>query len=184
MDIRQLRYFIAIAEEKQITAASKRLHMTQPPLSQQLSSMEQELGVDLFSRNGRYLELTEAGEALYRNAINIVNLMGEVNIEVKEVGIGIRGKLLIGINTLSHYDLSGLLKSFNKRYPQITYKIQQNESGQLCKLLNERVIELAIVRFPVELKDFSVLYFKPEPFYFVVSKEISINSENIFLIDV
>ena len=71
LDIRQLRYFIAIAEEKQITAAAKRLHMTQPPLSQQLSSMEEKLGVELFSRNGRYLELTDAGDALYRNAINI-----------------------------------------------------------------------------------------------------------------
>lgn len=179
MDIRQLRYFIAIAEEKQITAASKRLHMTQPPLSQQLGSMEQELGVDLFSRKGRYLELTDAGEALYRNAINIINLMGEMDIEVKEVGVGMRGKLLMGINTLSHYDLGDLLERFNKMYPQITYKIQQNESGQLCKLLKERVIELAIVRFPIELKDFSVLYFKPESFYFVVSSEISINSENI-----
>lgn len=179
MDIRQLRYFIAIAEEKQITRASKRLHMTQPPLSQQLNSMEQELGVKLFSKNGKYLELTDAGEAFYRNAINIINLMSEMNIEVKEVGIGMRGKLLIGINTLSHYNLSIFLKVFKDKYPQITYKVQQNESGQLCKLLKERSIELAIVRFPVELKDFDVIHFEPEPFYFVTCNEISINSKSI-----
>lgn len=62
MDIRQLRYFIAIAEEKQITAAAQRLHMTQPPLGQQLKNLEQELGVQLVIRNGKVLELTDAGQ--------------------------------------------------------------------------------------------------------------------------
>lgn len=63
MDIKQCRYFIAIAEEKQITAAARRLHMAQPPLSQQLKLMEEELGVILFERKGRMMELTQAGRS-------------------------------------------------------------------------------------------------------------------------
>ncbi|MGR5969170.1 LysR family transcriptional regulator [Bacillus paranthracis] len=62
MDIRKLRYFIVIAEEKQLTRAAQRLHMAQPPLSRQLSLLEQELSVNLFERNGRNMHLTEEGK--------------------------------------------------------------------------------------------------------------------------
>ena len=69
MDIRKLRYFIVIAEEKQLTRAAQRLHMAQPPLSRQLSLLEQkELSVNLFERNGRNMHLTEEGKILYTKA--------------------------------------------------------------------------------------------------------------------
>ncbi len=68
MDIRKLRYFIVIAEEKQLTRAAQRLHMAQPPLSRQLSLLEQELSVNLFERNGRNMYLTEEGNILYTKA--------------------------------------------------------------------------------------------------------------------
>ncbi|KMT21957.1 LysR family transcriptional regulator [Clostridium cylindrosporum] len=184
MDIKQLRYFVAIVEEGQITAAAKRLHMTQPPLSQQLSIMEEELGTRLFHKVGKRLELTDAGEALYRNAINIVNLMEESNKEVKEIGKGDRGKLLIGVNTLSHYKLSSVLRRFQERHPEVSYKVQQNESGQLCKLLKEREIELAIVRFPVDLKNFSAFYFKEDPFYFVTSNKLALQGNKVSYEDI
>lgn len=179
MNIRQLRYFIAIAEERQITAAARKLHMTQPPLSQQLSSMEEELGVELVIRSGKFLELTDAGRALYKNALKIVGLIDESNMEIKEIGKGMRGRLEIGINTLSYHRLPSLLRAFQRKYPNISYKVQQNESGQLCKLLKDRSIELAIVRLPVELEDLSILYFKPEPFYFVISKDLKLSSKKI-----
>lgn len=181
MDIRQLRYFIAIAEERKITAAAKRLHIAQPPLSQQLKSMEQELGVQLILRNGKYLELTEAGQALYKHAVTITNLLEESQIEVKEMGSGTRGKLTIGVNTLSFGPLPELLQAFQKQYPNLAYKIQQNESAQLCKLVRERVIELAIIRFPLELNDFSILHLYTEPFYFITTArgETDIHSPRI-----
>lgn len=179
MDIRQLRYFIAIAEEKQITAAASKLHISQPPLSQQLKIMEQELGVDLVVRNGKYLELTDAGQTLYKHALKITNLMEESQIEVKEVGVGARGKLTIGVNTLSDDQLPKLLRKFQERFPNITYKVQQNESAQLCKMVKERAIELAIVRLPLDLHDFSVLPFRTEPFYFVTSDMKNASSKQI-----
>ncbi len=69
MDIRQLRYFIAIVEEKSISAAARRLHLSQPPLSQQLKAMEEELGALLVERSGKRLEVTDAGKALYTYAL-------------------------------------------------------------------------------------------------------------------
>ena len=77
MDIRQLRYFLMIADEKQVSAAAKKLYMSQPPLSQQLKNLEASVGEKLFERSGKYLEMTEAGKVLYKYAIQITQLLEE-----------------------------------------------------------------------------------------------------------
>ncbi|MCS7458575.1 LysR family transcriptional regulator [Paenibacillus doosanensis] len=169
MDIRQLRYFIAIAEERKISAAAQRLHLSQPPLSQQLKAMEEELGTVLVERSGKLLELTESGKALYRYALQMTQLMEEAVSEVKEVGNGVKGCLNIGVNTLSSVELPGLLHQFKRLYPHVTYKIQQNESSRLCDLVKNRALELALIRLPLQLDDFSVFHLRNEPFYFITS---------------
>ncbi|MGM0837213.1 MAG: LysR family transcriptional regulator [Bacillota bacterium] len=167
MDIRQLRYFTVIAEEKNISQAARKLHMSQPPLSQQLKQMEENLGVALVYREGKKLHLTEAGERLYHHAVQITKLMEESMEEVKEVGQGLKGTLKFGVNTLSETSLPQHLFEFRGQYPGVTYEIHQNESGQLFQLLRERVIDLAIIRFPVQSEEFSSIMLKNEPFYFV-----------------
>ncbi|MBW7476099.1 LysR family transcriptional regulator [Paenibacillus oenotherae] len=179
MDLKQCRYFIAIAEERQITAAARRLHMAQPPLSQQLMMMERELGTALFERLGRHMELTDAGKKLYEYAVNMTKFMEEAIAEVREIGEGMRGKLTIGVNTLSDARLPGLLRTFRRRYPNITYKIQQNESRQLCALLADRAIELALVRLPVPLHDISMLPLEEEPFYFATVEPMELPEDGI-----
>lgn len=179
VDIRQLRYFIAIVEEGSISAAAKRLHLSQPPLSQQLKSMEEELGSTLVERNRKHLKLTEAGKALYKYALQMDQLMAEAKREVMEVGSGVKGRLTIGVNTLSVAELPEILHSFRKQYPKVTYTIQQNESSLLCELVKDRTIELAIIRLPLELDDFSVLHLYAEPFYVITS-----NKEKLFKEDV
>ncbi|MBD2862258.1 LysR family transcriptional regulator [Paenibacillus oceani] len=171
MDIRQLRYFIAIVEEGRISAAAEKLHMSQPPLSQQLKAMEEELGLQLVERSGKNFEVTEAGKSLYKYALQLTQLMEEAKTEVKEVGKGVNGKLKIGINTFSVAGLAGMLHRFQKQYPKVTYKIQQNESAHLCNLVKERSIELAIIRLPLELSPFSVLHLFAEPFYFITCSQ-------------
>lgn len=181
IDIRQLRYFIAIVEERKISAAAKRLHMSQPPLSQQLKAMEDELGSKLFERSGKFLELTEAGKALYKNALKITQLMEETKAEVKEVGKGVNGRLTMGVNTFSVSGLPQLLAQFQKQYPKITYKIQQNESSHLCQLVRDRIVELAIIRLPLNLDDFSVLHLCNEPFCFITSKKRTLDVQEVTL---
>ena len=171
MDIRQLKYFIAIVEERKISAAAQRLHMSQPPLSQQLKAMEDELGTRLVERSGKTLELTASGKALYQYALQMTRLMDEAVSEVMEVGKGAKGSLNIGINTLSSVELPELLHRFKARYPHVTYKIQQNESSRLCELVKSRMLELAIIRLPLELDAFSVIHLRTEPFYFLTSRE-------------
>lgn len=184
MDIRQLRYFIAIVEERKISAAAERLHISQPPLSQQLKTMEEELGSKLVERSGKHFEVTEAGKALYKYALRVTQLMEEAKIEVKEVGKGVNGRLTIGINTFSVVKLPEILHKFQKQYPKVTYKIQQNESAHLCKLVRERIVELAIIRLPLELDNLSVLHLHSEPFYFITSKKRKQTGDEVSLADI
>ncbi|MEK0314847.1 LysR family transcriptional regulator [Cohnella sp. 56] len=170
MDIKQLRYFIAIVEEKSISAAARRLHLSQPPLSQQLKAMEEELGTLLVERSGKSMEVTDAGKTLYAYALQMDQLMQEAKMEVKEVGDGVNGRLTMGVNTFSVADLSDILHRFQQRYPKVTYKIQQNESAHLCRLVRDRAIEFAFVRLPLELDDFSVVHLYTEPFYWIASR--------------
>ncbi|MBB6669128.1 LysR family transcriptional regulator [Cohnella nanjingensis] len=184
MDIRQLRYFIAIVEEGKISAAAERLHLSQPPLSQQLKTMEEELGSKLIERSGKSFEVTEAGKALYKYALQMTQLMEEAKIEVKEVGAGVNGKLTIGINTFSVVGLPEILQQFQQSYPKVTYKIQQNESALLCDLVRNRAVELAIIRLPLELSSFSVVHLHTEPFYFIASKRQKGMDREVALADI
>jgi LysR family transcriptional regulator, salicylic acid-responsive activator of bsdBCD len=167
MDFKQLRYFIAIAEEKNITAAANRLHMSQPPLSMQLKQLEEELGVRLVERNGKKMELTDKGILLYQHALDLVNSMEEVKNELQETEEGKKGILSVGINTLSVPGFSQLLQTFHRLYPLVTLKIVQNDSFYLSELVKSRTIELAFVRLPLEHRGLAYHQLFKENFVFV-----------------
>ncbi|MDT9023341.1 MULTISPECIES: LysR family transcriptional regulator [Rossellomorea] len=169
LDLKQLRYFMTIVEEKTILAAAKRLHMSQPPLSQQLRTMEENLGVSLFYRKGRKLVITEAGKALYQHAYQMIKLLEAAEAEVKEIGSGEKGKLRIGVNTLSDIDLPHILAKYEKKYPNITYNIHQNESSQLIHLLELREIDAALIRMPFSADNMVKVVLQDEPFYYITS---------------
>lgn len=168
MDIRQLRYFIAIAEEKQLTRAAHRLHMAQPPLSRQLALIEQELSVPLFERNGRDMYLTEEGKLLYKRAKSIVNQLEETVVEIKDMEEGIRGVLSIGIVHSCIPFISEKIRYFRENYPLVTLKIWENNPSYLCKQLEERDIELALLRAPFKKAIFSSVRLSEEPFVLVM----------------
>lgn len=171
MDIKQLRYFIAIAEEKNITAAANRLHMSQPPLSMQLKQLEEELDVKLFERNGKSMELTDKGEVLYQRALRLVNNVEEIKNEIQETEEGTKGVLAVGINTLSVSGFSDMLQAFHKKYPLVTLKVVQNDSFYLAEMVKTRAIEMAFVRLPLEHRGFIYQHLVSEPFVFVSNKK-------------
>lgn len=184
MDVRQLRYFIAIAEERTITAAARRLHIAQPPLSQQLKALERELGVQLISRSRKGLELTEAGQALYRHATMLLKQMEAAEQIVRDIGGGTQGTLKIGVNTLSDRRLPDWLRAFRASRPDMRYKIHQNDSRQLCKLVKERDIELALIRLPLDLQEYCVHPFPAEPFYFLAGRSFQPSRPELTLQDI
>ncbi|WHY87197.1 LysR family transcriptional regulator [Neobacillus novalis] len=167
MDIKQLRYFIAIAEEKNITAAANRLHLSQPPLSIMVKQLEDELGVKLIERNGRSMELTDKGYVLYKRAIHLVNSFEEIKNELQDTEEGKKGVLNVGINTLSVSGFSEMLQSFYKNNPLVSLKIVQNDSLYLAELVKNRVIEIAFVRLPLEHRGLTYHHLINEPFVFV-----------------
>lgn len=168
MDIRQLRYFIVIAEERQLTRAAHRLHMAQPPLSRQLSLLEQELSIKLFERNGRNMHLTEEGEILYTKAKNIIHQLEETITEIKDTGEGLRGNLSIGAFHSCIPFLSEKIRYFQDNYPNVSLKIWEGGPLYLIEQLENRNIELAILRTPFNKDVFSSICLSKEPFVLVM----------------
>ncbi len=172
MDIKQLSYFVAIAEEKNITAAANRLHMSQPPLSIQLKQLEEELGVRLIERNGKRFDLTDKGLVLYKHALTLINEMEEIKNELKETEEGTKGTLSVGINTLSVPGFTEILEAFHQKYPQVSLKIVQNDSFHLTELVKNRVVELAFVRLPLEHQGLAYHHLFSESFVFVSTEPV------------
>ncbi|GAB6927774.1 transcriptional regulator BsdA [Paenibacillus sp. JCM 10914] len=172
MDIRQLRYFLTIAQEGQITRAAKVLNMEQPPLSRQLKLMEDELGVPLFDRTGKQLQLTHAGQLLQQRAASLLNQFNETVTEVKEIHAGIRGVLSIGSVVSCISLLPQRIQIFRQQYPEVTFKIREGDHSLLADQLDKRNIELAVTRLPFESnfgpERYAVLPLPSDPFVAVI----------------
>ncbi|NEZ01003.1 LysR family transcriptional regulator [Heyndrickxia shackletonii] len=152
MDLKKLVYFVTIAEEGQITRAAKRLHIAQPPLSMQLKSLEEELGVILIKRDkgGFAFELTPAGLTFYKRAKEVLNSINEMVTEVKEEQAGIRGKLSIGTVMSCVPYLPPVLKVFQEKYPDVSFQLFEEDSQRVEDLLQSKEIELGIIRLPLQ----------------------------------
>lgn len=168
MDIRQLRYFVTIAEEGQLTRAAKRLHMAQPPLSRQLMLLEEELGVALMDRNGRSMELTEAGKLLHHRAQSLLHQLDQTVTEVKETGEGLRGVLSVGTVISCTPYLTSRIRYFREHYPHVQFKLWEGTPTDLSEHLEKRNIELALVRDLVKMDPFSMIRLPAEPFVLVM----------------
>lgn len=172
MDIRQLRYFLAIANEGQITRAAKILNMEQPPLSRQLKLMEQELNVTLFDRSGKGLTLTHAGELLRDKAEQLLYQFNETMKEVKELDSGMQGMLAIGSVVSCISLLPPRIDRFRQLYPKVTFKIAEGDHFILGSQLERRSIELIVARLPFEspndTEPYEVLSLPSDPFVAVL----------------
>lgn len=150
MDIRQLRYFCAIAEEGQISRAAQRLHIAQPPLSYQLKLLEEELGVKLVDRNTRSLSLTQAGHVFYQRAEQILGMLQAAASEVKDVEYGVNGILAIGSPpAIGNIYIPERIARFHKEYPYVRFQWREGNTFRILELLESDMIEFGIVRLPV-----------------------------------
>jgi DNA-binding transcriptional LysR family regulator len=138
MDLRQIRYFIAVAEERSFTVAARRLHLSQPPLSQQIQALEAALGTQLLHRTSRRVELTQAGEALLTRARTIQQQIKLAEDEVRAIGAGLIGSLDVGATgSILRGRLADLLAAYRKEAPAVKMTVhEQAPALQIAALLN------------------------------------------------
>lgn len=170
MDIKQLKYFVTVANEGQITRAAQKLFMAQPPLSRHIIELEKEIGKPLFLRTKKGLELTSAGEALLQKAQDLIfqieNLKYYINDDIPE---NLSGILKIGSLISCTPKLTDYLKKFASFHPHVTYKIWEDTPNNLLDLLYKREIELLFLRTPTfNAGSLAVVPLAAEQFYLAV----------------
>jgi DNA-binding transcriptional LysR family regulator len=172
MDIKQLKYFLTIANEGSISKAADILHMAQPPLSQQLKALENELGVTLFERNTRNMKLTDVGEKLIYRATQILNLVELTTREIIDLTDGLDGTLSIGtVSSAGVTFLYEIINNFHKKYNHINFEIIDEDTYSIINLLKNRSIDIGIIRTPFDLEDFEYIYLPSEPLVIASTKK-------------
>lgn len=164
MNMKQLLYFVTVVEEGNITAASRKLHIAQPALSNQMKRLEEELDAKLFHRGPRKITLTEAGEILLTKANNILELKHSIKRELEDNKSGFKGTLKVGAVSAIDVDLleNNFLK-FHRAYSKVKYEIYEGITPEIIELLFSRVIEIGIVRTPFDTTGLKTIYLEDEP---------------------
>ncbi|MBO8140792.1 MAG: LysR family transcriptional regulator [Firmicutes bacterium] len=146
MELRQLRYFLALAQHLHFARAAESLHIAQPSLSQQIRALEDELGVTLFERSKRHVALTADGEALLPYARQMVALAEDARAELAERGRLRRGRVRLGTTpTLGGHLLPRLISGFFELYPGLELTITEDGSDRLARGLEEGRLDLALL---------------------------------------
>ena len=152
MELRVLKYFLAVAREENITKAAALLHLTQPTLSRQLMQLEEELGVQLFRRSRYHIELTEDGMLLHRRAQELVDLAEKTTREFTMRETELMGEIAIGAGeTRSMSFLSRAMVSFRERYPKVTFRIFSANADDVKERLDTGLLDMGLLTEPVDV---------------------------------
>lgn len=152
MELRHLRYFVAVAEEGHITRAAERLGIQQPPLSQQIRALEAELDVQLLRRKPRGVELTQAGERLLAEARVILNQVGGAVAAVRQTGRGELGHIGLGFTSSAsfHPFVPRTIRRYRDAYPMVALDLEEAGTTELAAALRAQRIDAAFVRSPID----------------------------------
>ena len=150
MEIRTLRYFLAVAREENMTRAAENLHVTQPTLSKQLKSLENELGKKLFTRHSFNIKLTDEGILLRSRAEDLVNMADRIEQEFVALDDISGGDLYLGLaESFQIRYLAGVIKEFKLRYPNLHYHITSGDTEQIADKLDKGLLDfLVLAEYP------------------------------------
>jgi DNA-binding transcriptional LysR family regulator len=152
MELRHLRYFVAVAEELNFTRAAKRLGINQPPLSSQIAQLEKEMGTLLFHRLSRGVELTDAGKLLLEDARLILKQVETAKIGVRRRARGETGQIIVGSasGTLFHPLIPAIIREYGMRYPDVSFAPEASHTSLLVARLRAELVDVAFVWLPVK----------------------------------
>lgn len=164
IELRHLRYFIAVAEELHFGRAAERLHMAQPPLSQQIRQLEEQLGFQLFYRTKRSVELTEAGQVFLKESRKLFNQLAQAIEAGRQVSRGEKGQIVIGFISSAAYNvLPVILRSFRSQVPGVRLELHEMPTTEQLDWLREGKIDVGLLRPPVEDKTLNLMTIVREP---------------------
>ncbi|MGS0896633.1 LysR family transcriptional regulator [Burkholderia stagnalis] len=152
MELRHLRYFLTVAEERQFTRAAERLAMQQPPLSQQIRLLEEEIGFDLFVRQPRGVELTPAGRAFAENAERVLETLRQGVAHARRIARGELGTIAVGLTSSAgfHPMTTDTIRSFRVAHPGIEITLAELNAAELTERLANGQLQVAFLRKPVD----------------------------------
>lgn len=147
MELRHLHYFIAVAEELHFSRAAERLRISQPPLSQQIRGLEDELGVKLFDRTKRQVHLTEAGKAFLERSYLVLAQLEQAVEVTQRIGRGEVGRLAIAfVGSATYTVLPDILSSFREQFPAVELRLHELTTAQQIQALHHKQVDVGIVR--------------------------------------
>jgi DNA-binding transcriptional LysR family regulator len=151
MEMRHLRYFLAVAEEGQFTRAAARLHIQQPPLSQQIQELEQELGFALFVRQPRGVALTAAGETFAARARSLLLELDNAVVQARRVAQGHIGTVRVALTSSAafHPLTPTAIRNFRELYPEVAIEMTEVNAADIIEMMIEDRADAAILRKPV-----------------------------------
>lgn len=164
MELKRLRYFIAVAEELHFGRAAVRLDIAQPPLSRQIGQLEKDIGALLFDRSRSQIRLTQAGEVLLQRARELFASLESAFNEVRRIGSGSEGRLRIAfVGSSTHGVLPALIKSYRSHHPDVDLVLTAMNNAELKRALIQREIDVAIARPSIEDDEVKSEFLHQEP---------------------
>jgi len=158
MEIRVLRYFLTVVREENITKAAEVLHITQPTLSRQLAQMEEEVGVKLFDRGSRKIQLTNEGILLRRRAEEILQLVDQTEKELVEQEEQVEGRISIGCGEMASVQLlPELFDSFRRRYPRVSFDLFTATADLVKEQLDKGLLDIGLLLEPVDMEKYDFI---------------------------
>ncbi|MBM6947952.1 LysR substrate-binding domain-containing protein [Mordavella massiliensis] len=172
MDIKSLKYFLAVVQEGNISRAARKLCIAQPPLSRQIRLLEEELGTTLFIRGKKEIQLTQEGRFLKQQAGEILELLEKTQEQIGKFGSGVHG--LVSIAAAESFGiglLSDMVEEFHGLYPDVRFQIWCGNSDEVRDKLERGLADVGIVRAPVYMEQCEQIFLRSEPWVAAMSRE-------------
>ncbi len=173
MELRVLKYFLAVAREENITRAAQYLHITQPTLSRQLMQLEEDLGVKLFTRSNHSIILTDEGMLLKRRAEEMLELYNKTKDELSNNHQNLSGIIAFGFGeTQSIIELSQILVAFHKKYPDVTFDFHTGIASDTKERIESGLTDIGLLIEPVEISKYNFIKMpRREKWYALLKKD-------------
>ena len=179
MELRHLKYFLAVAEELNFTKAAEKLFISQPPLSRQIIELEEELQAKLFIRNNKKVELTEAGKYFEKEVKSLFQDLERISVKTKKIAENVSGEFRIAyISSIYSSVISDLIKHLKEQFPYVNFKLFEVSTSKQISALEQGKIDLGIIRSPIQSPKIKAQLWFQDGFSVVYNKsQIKINSE-------